>query len=133
MLYYALPPELDLFEYLDNILRNVGIAEGLQQAWGLLKSGNRVTKCPHVTIIHKNNADTNRALWNRCAALHGVAVNPPMFRATLGKIVWNGRAMAITVNDLTLEDAGIVKDPAGRRIFVKSACGTARRIRCTLR
>jgi tRNA ligase len=110
-LYYALLLELDLFEYLDNILSSVDhIAEELQQAWGLLKSGNRVTKRPHVTIIHKNNVDINRALWNRCAALHGAAVNSPMFRATLGKIVWNGRAMAITVNDLTLEDAGAVKD-----------------------
>jgi tRNA ligase len=75
-LYYALLLELDLFEYLDNILSSVDhIAEELQQAWGLLKSGNRVTKHPHVMIIHKNNVDINRALWNRCAALHGDAVN----------------------------------------------------------
>jgi tRNA ligase len=32
-----------------------------------------------------------------------------MFKATLGKIMWNGRVMAITVEDFTLEDAGMVK------------------------
>jgi tRNA ligase len=107
--YYALLPELDLFEYLDNIFSNVEEAEELQKAWDLLKTSNRVTERPHVTIIHKKNVDTNRDLWDRCAALHSVLVGPPMFKATLGKIMWNGRVMAITVEDFTLEDAGMVK------------------------
>ena len=106
--YYALLPELDLFEYLDNLFGSIEAEEELKSAWDLLKQGNRVTERPHVTIVHKNNIEAERALWDRCAALHAMPVNPPMFQATLGKLMWNGRVMAITVEDLTLEDAGAV-------------------------
>jgi tRNA ligase len=78
----------------------------LKGAWDLLKLGNRVTERPHITIVHKNDIDANRALWDRCAALHAIPVNPPMFKATLGKVMWNGRVMAVTVDGLALEDAG---------------------------
>lgn len=104
--YYALLPELDLFEYLDKIFTNVDVDPDMKDAWDLLKLGNRVAERPHITIAHKNTIDDNRALWDRCAALHAILVNPPMFKATLSKVMWNGRVMAITVDDLALDVAG---------------------------
>jgi tRNA ligase len=104
--YYALLPELDLFDYLDKVFANVDQEDELRVAWDLLKLGNRVTERPHITIIHKNDIETDRALWDRCAALHAIPINPPMFKATLGKVMWNGRVMAVTLDGLALEDAG---------------------------
>lgn len=106
--YYALLPELDVFEYLDKIFADLDEEDDLKGAWDLLKLGNRVTERPHVTIVHKNDIDTNRALWDRCVSLHAIPVNPPTFKATLGKVMWNGRVMAITIDKLALEDGGAI-------------------------
>jgi tRNA ligase len=106
--YYALLPELDVFEYLDKIFADADEEDDFRRAWDLLKLGNRVTERPHITIIHKNNIEENRALWNRCAALHAIPLNPPMFKATLSKVMWNGRVMAITIEGVGLEDPGAV-------------------------
>jgi tRNA ligase len=104
--YYAFLPELDVSEYLDKIFADADEEDESRRAWDLLKLGNRVTSRPHVTIVHKNNIDENRAVWDRCAALHAIPVNPPTFTATLGKAMWNGRVMAITIDSVGLEDAG---------------------------
>lgn len=106
--YYALLPELDVFEYLDKIFADLDEGDDLKDAWDLIKLGNRVTERPHVTIVHKNDIDANRALWDRCVSLHAIPVNPPVFKATLGKVMWNGRVMAITIDELALEDAGAI-------------------------
>lgn len=103
--YYALLPEMDLFDYLDERLSESDVDKEIRDAWVTLKEGGRVPERPHVTIVHKNNINTEADLWNRCVALH-VQVNPPSFTGYLGKVMWNGRVMAITVEDFGVEEDG---------------------------
>ncbi|KAF8799416.1 hypothetical protein BYT27DRAFT_7263948 [Phlegmacium glaucopus] len=95
--YYGLLPEVDLEELLDPILANENT-----DFWTKLKADNRVTKRPHVTIVHRNSINQERELWDRCAALHEMKTTS-LFKGRLSNVVWDGRVMAITVEDFDLE------------------------------
>ena len=75
--YYGLLPEVDLEVLLDRALANEHKSD--KNFWMQLKTNHRVTKRPHVTIVHKNTIDTERDLWNRCAALHEMSTAIPPF------------------------------------------------------
>ena len=97
--YYCLLPEVDLEELLDRALANEP-----QDFWTQLKTDQRVTKRPHVTIVHKNSIDTERELWDRCSSIHKLSTaTPPLFKGTLSNVLWNDRVMAITLDDLAKE------------------------------
>ncbi|KAF8799775.1 hypothetical protein BYT27DRAFT_7217503 [Phlegmacium glaucopus] len=88
--YYGLLPEVDL---LDPILVNE-----TKDFWTKLKTDNRLT---HLTTVHRSSINKERELWGRCAALHEMTTTtPPLFKK---KMVWNGRVMAIMVEDFDLE------------------------------
>ena len=93
--YYGLLPEIDLEELLDGALANKD--QSVNNFWKRLKTNHRVTKRPHVTIIHKSSIDTERDLWDRCTALYQMSTGVPLFKGTLRDVVWDGRVMAITV------------------------------------
>ena len=103
--YYALLPEMDLLDCLDERLSKSDVDKEIRDAWVVLKEGGRVLERPHVTIVHKNSIHTEADLWNRCVALHA-QVNPPSFMGYLGKVMWNGRVMALTLEDFTVERDG---------------------------
>ncbi|KAF8799415.1 hypothetical protein BYT27DRAFT_7217725 [Phlegmacium glaucopus] len=79
--YYGLLPEVDLEELLDPVLANESKAF---KFWMKLKTDNRVTKRPHVTI------NTN----------YGIDA---LLKGKLSNVVWDGHVMAITVEDFDLE------------------------------
>ncbi|KAF8799414.1 hypothetical protein BYT27DRAFT_6860971 [Phlegmacium glaucopus] len=97
--YYGLLPEVDLEKLLDPILANENKAF---KFWTKLKTDNRVTKRPHVTIVHRSSINKEHELWDRCAALHEMKTTP-LFKGKLSNVVWDGRVMAITVEDFDLE------------------------------
>jgi Fungal tRNA ligase phosphodiesterase domain len=66
-----------------------------------LRSGDRVEKQPHVTVTHQNNLSGESELWDQCVLLQQTDPSPRS-RMKLGSVVWNDRAMAISVY---LEDA----------------------------
>jgi tRNA ligase len=71
-----------------------------------LKTKHRVTKRPHVTIVHRSAIDRERDVWDRCTGLHEMTTaTPPLFKGTLRNVVWDTRVMAITVDDLDLVEA----------------------------
>ncbi|KAH9961179.1 RNA ligase-domain-containing protein [Russula compacta] len=92
--YFGLLAEIDLVDALDA---------------HILKRGGRVTRHPHVTIVHSKNREEHPeqylALWERCEALHALPA-PPLFRARLGHVVADERMriMAVTVEDLRVDD-----------------------------
>jgi len=90
-------------ELLDRALANED--QPIKDFWKDLKTHNRVTKRPHITIIHKNNIDAELDLWNRCAALHEISTAVPLFKGTLRNVLWDGRVMAITVEDFEVVEA----------------------------
>ena len=111
--YYGLLPEVDLEDLVDHALANED--EANKAFWTQLKTDNRVTKRPHITFVHKGTMDTERDLWNRCAALHETsAATPPLFKGTLSNLLWDGRVMAITVEDFDVEAEGSSGNNEGR-------------------
>jgi len=112
--YFGLLPEIDLVDALDaQISRHQEQGMPLRDFWDALKapkgSHGRITRSPHVTIVHSKEqkqldlAPESVMLWERCTTLHALA-SPPMFRARLGHVVANERIMAVTVEDLCVDD-----------------------------
>ena len=102
--YFGLLPEVELEELLDRALANEN--QAIKDVWKEMKTNKRVTKRPHITIIHRNSIDTDRDLWNRCTALHEMSTAVPLFKGTLRNVLWDGRVMAITVEDFDVAEEG---------------------------
>lgn len=101
--YYGFVPEVDLLELLNPVFSAGGdadVADGRQFFTNLKKNG-RITKQPHVTLVHSKSLDQEWAqpLWDRCSELY-LSSTPSTFRFTLGSVVWNGRVMAVTVDEI---------------------------------
>lgn len=101
--YYGFVPEVDLLELLNPIFSAPGNAEAAdgKQFFTDLEKNGRITKQPHVTIVHSNALDTEWAppLWDRCSELH-LSSNPPTFRFILGSVIWDDRVMTVTVDEV---------------------------------
>ncbi|KAH6902658.1 RNA ligase-domain-containing protein [Coprinopsis sp. MPI-PUGE-AT-0042] len=112
--YFALLPEFDVTTLMDSEVEKLvqkagdsgtnGKLAKLVEMWDKLKSGKRVTKRPHVTIVHRNsiaqNAEAVRTLWDRCATVNEMLV-PPVFEGTLKHIVWSEKAMVVTFEEVS--------------------------------
>jgi len=99
--YFGLRAEIDLVDALD---RHISLREGpVREFWNALKADRRVSRNPHVTIVHRKQLPDNQALWERCAALCALP-NPPLFRARLGDVLADERLMAVTVEDLSVNN-----------------------------
>ena len=100
--YYGLLAEVDLTDLLDRAFANE--PQTNKDFWTQLKTDHRVTKRPHVTIVHRNSIDTERELWDRCTALYEMSTTTlPLFKGTLSNLVWNDRVMAITLEDFDVD------------------------------
>jgi tRNA ligase len=53
--------------------------------------------------VHSKQLLETMTLWERCAALQAV-LTPPLFRARLGHVVANKRIVAVTVEDLRVDN-----------------------------
>jgi len=92
--------------------------------WASLKANGRVTKRPHVTIVHKSSLPEAAELWERCMGLHRMPL-PPLFRFALGSVLWNDRVMAVKEERLEL-DAGDGENVGAREFVSELAQG----VRC---
>ena len=104
--YYGLCPEIDLVKALEtHIPRREEGEEGgpLRKFWDALKENKGITREPHVTIVHTKECPDKLTLWERCAALHALPTSP-LFRARLGHVVADERVMAVTVEELRVDD-----------------------------
>jgi len=107
--YFGLLAEIDLVKALEVHISPREEEEGkgkerlLCELWDVLKKNKRITHQPHVTIVHSKHLPEELALWERCSALYALPT-PPLFRARLGHVVADGRVMAVTVEDLCVDD-----------------------------
>ena len=105
--YFGLLPEVDLLNVIGKRMEESeasDVAEAGKVFWNTLVAQNRVTQCPHITIVHRNALPSAVELWERCSKLHSMPL-PPFFNFTLGHLVWNKRVMAVTVDDFELADS----------------------------
>jgi len=101
--YYGFVPEVDLLELLNPVFSAGGdadVANG-KQFFTNLKKNSRITKQPHVTIVHSRSLDQEwgQPLWDRCSELY-TSPTPSTFRLNMGSVVWNSRVMAVTVDEV---------------------------------
>ena len=83
-----------LEELLDQAIANQN--QAIKDFWKEMKTNKRVTKRPHITIMHSNSFGTvtELDLWNRCTALREMSTAVPLFKGTWGNVLWDGRVMA---------------------------------------
>lgn len=124
--YFGLLPEVNLLDVLGPTL---SAQDGDNSFWEHLVAKNRVTKRPHVTIVHKNSLPAESDLWERCMAFHRVRA-PPLFNFTLGHILWNKRIMAVTVDNIDL--AGTTGANAGTEFISKLPLEVKNRLHITV-
>lgn len=101
--YYGFVPEVDLLDLLNPVFSAPGdadVADG-RQLFANLKKNGRITKQPHITIVHSKSLDSEWAqpLWDSCSELY-LSSTPSTFQFTLGSVVWNDRVMAIAIGEV---------------------------------
>ena len=101
--YYGFVPEVDLLDLLNPVFLAPGGADAAdgRQLFTNLKKNGRITKQPHITIVHSKSLDSEWAqpLWDRCSELY-LSSTPSTFQFTLGSVVWNDRVMAVVVGEV---------------------------------
>jgi tRNA ligase len=102
---FCLLAEIDLVEALEAHISRREVGEGgrLREFWDALKKNKRITRQPHVTIVHSKDLPDKLTLWECCSALYALPT-PPLFRARLGHVVADKRLMAVTVEELHVDD-----------------------------
>lgn len=126
--YFGLLAEVDLLDILEKPLSS---REAWNSFWKKLTDKKRVAPRPHVTIVHKNSLPGEKDLWERCMALHMMAV-PPLFKFELGEAVWNDRIMALTVENLELESVGDSVGQEGQEFISKLSQDVRQRLHITV-
>lgn len=98
--YFAFLPEINLADILGPKLASLPAeTDASDSFWAHLVTKDRVTKRPHVTVVHKKSLPDEQDLWERCRVLHPMS-SLPWFKFKLGHVVWNARVMAVTVDDV---------------------------------
>ncbi|KAH8831120.1 RNA ligase-domain-containing protein [Flagelloscypha sp. PMI_526] len=133
--YYALlPAKMNL----QNVINRAFDPASPEASWEHLKSAGRVTLEPHVTIVHskslvgtsvdadEESTEAVQALWDRCVSI--APNSSPSFKLKFGHLVWNDRAMALTVDsilpnassqdNLTEDFVNQLPDPVKRRLHI---------------
>ena len=106
--YFAFLPEVDIVQVVENLLQSFSNVESnsssvdLRSFWTSLKSSNRITRRPHITIAHKQELPAQQQVWDSCVALDAIKAWPALFEFRLGTIVCDGKVMSIAVDDLRL-------------------------------
>lgn len=114
--YYGLPVEADLCEVLGDALAHA--PPQAREFWKRLQDQDRITRRPHITIVHEKTRAAEETLWKACEALH-LEDHPPLFVFRFGHLLWNDRIMALTVDDLAASGDGPDEGARGAEFVAK--------------
>jgi tRNA ligase len=123
--YFGLLAEIDLINALNAPLTS---SSSMREFWDALKARKTggIARRPHVTIVHSKQLPECAELWERCTALYALPA-PPLFCARLGHVVANERIMAVTVEELRVDDPEADDDEAQAGSVFVSQLGHALR------
>jgi tRNA ligase len=107
--YFGILPELDLEAIVGGRVAGLQDSHLVKKMWNTLKLQGRVTKRPHITLVHEKGLPDDQALWDRCTSLHQNAT-PPTFVFKLTDIVCNDRVMALSVEEIEVWREGERED-----------------------
>ncbi|KAH9965570.1 RNA ligase-domain-containing protein [Lactifluus volemus] len=99
--YFGLLAEVNLVDALDAQIKRQ--ESPLCEFWDSLKALGRVAPRPHITIVHVNELPEKFALWECCTTLRALSA-PPLFRARLGHVMTNERLIAVTIEDVSVDN-----------------------------
>ena len=76
--YFGFLTEIGLEEAVEDFIycRKEGGRKSLFEFWDALKKDKRITRQPHVTIVHSKHLPDKLALREHCSALHALASYP---------------------------------------------------------
>lgn len=105
--YYGVAPEIDL----EVLVRNALMAQPCASAsdfFEKLVASKRITPQPHITLVHEKNVAAEveasgpgaiSRLWDVCKSMQ-TAAHLPLFAFDMGLLIWDGRAMTLSVENL---------------------------------
>ncbi|KAF9447346.1 hypothetical protein P691DRAFT_802577 [Macrolepiota fuliginosa MF-IS2] len=133
--YYGILPEVDVDSVLDGVFSSGSddVDEKVKDGaafWGELKKEKRATTRPHITIVHGKSLPQESDVWEAAAAV-SAADAPPGFKCTLGHILWDGRVMVLTVDNLELE-LGEGDEAVGKKFLKVFPADTRERLHVTV-
>ncbi|KAF9056971.1 RNA ligase-domain-containing protein [Panaeolus papilionaceus] len=111
--YFALMPELDVRKVLDERLNRTDVDEGVRLAYLKMKGDKRIADVPHITLVHsksRNAGVDEERMWTLAkgvCGLDGVKERPPMLYGRVGRVVWDGRVMALVVDEVGVKKEGV--------------------------
>ncbi|CCA68348.1 related to TRL1-tRNA ligase [Serendipita indica DSM 11827] len=98
--YYAIMPEIDLQELLEDIMKeNDTIPDSARQFWNGLQKSGRVAPHPHITIVHTKSRQDQQELWSACETVEKAQ---PVFEFTIGHLVCNDEVMALAIDNIAI-------------------------------
>lgn len=110
--YFGLAPEVDINAVVEEALRSPvpkASAAHAKQFMTLLRTKNRVTLKPHITLAHEKNVAAEKettgeegphaVAWNTCKSLAEAAISP-IYEFDVTHLAWDDRVMALVVADI---------------------------------
>lgn len=101
--YFAILPEVDLSSVIEKRLEG----ESANEFWEQLKAKERVAKRPHVTITHNRSLPAEQDIWDACKKVDTLSnQDTPLFWVRFSDLLWDGRVMALVVDDFGVHEGG---------------------------
>ncbi|KAF9496652.1 RNA ligase [Pleurotus eryngii] len=101
--YFAINPEIDLSSVIDKRLEG----ESANEFWEELKAKERVAKRAHVTITHNRSLPAEQGIWDACEKVDALGIqDTPLFWVRFSDLLWDGRVMALVVDDFGVHEDG---------------------------
>jgi tRNA ligase len=112
--YFGLAPEIDLAKNAEVAIAQIepDMASSARLVFDDIRSQDRITAKPHVTLVHEKNVQAEKeaadegavlgpqeTLWNTCKALAETEPSP-LFDFNMTHLVWDDRVMALVIDDL---------------------------------
>jgi tRNA ligase len=130
--YYGLLPNIELEKILNGVFANAvgGSWRSGAECWEKLKKEGRVTREPHVTIVHQKALPQEQDVWNLARPVVA-STTPTIFNIKFGKVLWNERVMVLTVDHIE-QVSGSDSTPEGRNFLDGLPDATRNRLHVTV-
>lgn len=131
--YFALIPQMDLEKLVGDKMSGGKAPESGSQLWSHLVAEKRLTKHPHVTLMHMKEKHDSEKLWECCWSLQKSAGEiEPSFSVTFDHIVWNSDMMALSVSEIEMHGEFEKHRNIGQSVIEHISDIVARRLHLTI-
>jgi len=101
--YFGLIPDVSVRKLVDGVFSGPGAQDPEKIAGATffqeLKSANRVTEEPHITIVHQKALPAEQDVWDKSTTVTKFS-HPIVFDCKIEAVVWDDRVMVLAVEDI---------------------------------